>query len=313
MGNSAPGAGLLRAVEDGNLVAVRKCLGSGGTVNLNESRNKYGKSALEIAVAAGDGELVDCLLAAGANPDVSNSYNNTPLHTAAGSGETIIVDLLLKYKAHPSVVNMDGMSPLDCCLYWERSQPARASKWQQMRCAAILLAYGGYAVKFSPGNPNAAVTAVPVGDGAKLTSGVANTVPVSVDIVPVVNAVPVDFATLLAVPSYYNQPIPGTGVPVVKVEASGAQISTQWTALLNRFSSCTDAETLFTCLQEISAVIQSSLASDGNAADREFLISQKPHFIAIGTYKFTDSPKIWSVQVAQLYSKVCCQFQFQAA
>lgn len=56
---------------------------------------KGGRSALHIAVSAGDGGLVSALLAGGANPNAADDAGATPLQDAAAAGSERMVSLLL--------------------------------------------------------------------------------------------------------------------------------------------------------------------------------------------------------------------------
>jgi len=148
MGNRAPRLGLTRAVAEGDETTVRNELAS-LKIDINDVRNEDGKTLLEIAVAHKRVRIVECLLQAGANPQVVNRYQNTPLHTAAGMGEVYLIEVLLKYNASPNIVNVDGMTPLDCCIHWQKTQPAQASNENQNRAEELLRSRGGYAAKFS--------------------------------------------------------------------------------------------------------------------------------------------------------------------
>jgi ankyrin repeat protein len=58
-----------------------------------------GRSALHLAAANGDEELVEMLLAAGANPNVQNRVGETPLHFAAAHGNIETVRILIAHGA----------------------------------------------------------------------------------------------------------------------------------------------------------------------------------------------------------------------
>jgi ankyrin repeat protein len=63
-------------------------------VDVDEA-NEHGKTALMAAAAAGDAELVEQLLAAGADPKATNKLDGTVLMYAAGSGDRQVVERLL--------------------------------------------------------------------------------------------------------------------------------------------------------------------------------------------------------------------------
>jgi ankyrin repeat protein len=77
-------------------------------------RDRYGGTALHVAVGYEHMEVVKLLLAKGA--DVNDNANRdqvTPLHIAAGSGYMDIVDLLLANGADIHIKNKYGQTPLD--------------------------------------------------------------------------------------------------------------------------------------------------------------------------------------------------------
>lgn len=59
-----------------------------------------GRSALHLAAANGDRDLVEMLLAAGANPNVQNRVGETPLHFAAAHGHLETARILIAHGAH---------------------------------------------------------------------------------------------------------------------------------------------------------------------------------------------------------------------
>ena len=159
MGNQPPGGSLVNAVVEGDVLKVRDELAS-SKVDVNGIRDADGKALLELAVAGRNAAVAQCLLVAGANPQIVNQFQNTPLHTAAGTGEADLIELLLQYNASPNVMNIDGMTPLDCCLHWQKTQPAQASNWKQVRAIQLIKERGGYAAKFSA-EPMAVTSAIP--------------------------------------------------------------------------------------------------------------------------------------------------------
>ena len=58
-----------------------------------------GRSALHLAAANGDRELVEMLLSSGANPNVQNRVGETPLHFAAAHGHLETVRILIAHGA----------------------------------------------------------------------------------------------------------------------------------------------------------------------------------------------------------------------
>ncbi len=78
-------------------------------------RDEFGSTPLIAAAAAGDLELVEVLLARGANPDAQAGDGRTPLHAAVESegGESLaVVARLIAAGADLHVVGMNGWTPL---------------------------------------------------------------------------------------------------------------------------------------------------------------------------------------------------------
>jgi len=71
-----------------------------------------GDSLLQVAVFRKDVEEVDCLLAAGADPNYRGEYGYTALHNAVSLDQPEIVERLLKVGAKPDVANDDGVKPI---------------------------------------------------------------------------------------------------------------------------------------------------------------------------------------------------------
>lgn len=82
------------------------------------SANKLRVAPLHSAVAADLVELVDLLLAHGADPNPREGGGSTPLHSAAGHGNREIIARLLAAGADPSARSNDGKSPADLALQY---------------------------------------------------------------------------------------------------------------------------------------------------------------------------------------------------
>jgi ankyrin repeat protein len=77
------------------------------------SSNGLKLAPLHSAVAADSFELVDLLLARGAEPNPKESSGSTPLHNAAGHGVAAIIERLLTAGADRAAVNSEGKTPAD--------------------------------------------------------------------------------------------------------------------------------------------------------------------------------------------------------
>ena len=79
-----------------------------------ELRNKDGLTPLQQAVANRKEDVIEPLLRAGANPNVSYDRDgNTPLHWAVQNGQKPVVKLLLAHKANVNARNHAGRTSLD--------------------------------------------------------------------------------------------------------------------------------------------------------------------------------------------------------
>ena len=79
---------------------------------INES-GEYGNAPLHYASFYGNSEIVNALLAAGAEVNKTNNYGETPLHYASRNGHLDIVMSLIRAKADVRIMNNYGESPLD--------------------------------------------------------------------------------------------------------------------------------------------------------------------------------------------------------
>jgi ankyrin repeat protein len=92
---------------------VAKALLAAGANACLASSNALRLAPLHSAVASDSVELVELLLANGADPSPRESSGGTPLHSAAGHGNTAIIELLLKAGADKEARTKDGKTPRD--------------------------------------------------------------------------------------------------------------------------------------------------------------------------------------------------------
>lgn len=76
------------------------------------STNQYGATPLHLAAASGRLEIVELLLAYGADIQAQTSDGYTPLHTAAWRGRVAVVGCLLNHGALIDAVNLKQDTPL---------------------------------------------------------------------------------------------------------------------------------------------------------------------------------------------------------
>ncbi len=99
------------AASSGNAKEVHRLLESGAEANQQDGN---GWSPLHFAAQAASPECVDVLLRFGATPGLRDAYGNTALFRAvfASRGEGEVIQLLRKAGADPRARNASGVSPL---------------------------------------------------------------------------------------------------------------------------------------------------------------------------------------------------------
>ena len=109
------------ATAAGNADAVRRLIAGGIDVN---KREPSGSTLLTIAAIAGQAEVAELLLEAGADVNGRNYQNgSTALHAAAFIGQADMVALLLERGADPQAMSDDGGTPLTLAeLDWGTTQ-----------------------------------------------------------------------------------------------------------------------------------------------------------------------------------------------
>jgi ankyrin repeat protein len=80
------------------------------------SDNDFWVQPLHSATAGAHAEIVEVLLAAGAEPNARQQHGWTPLHAAAENGDLRSLEALLAAGANPALRNDDGRSPWDLAL-----------------------------------------------------------------------------------------------------------------------------------------------------------------------------------------------------
>ncbi|XP_036442648.1 oxysterol-binding protein-related protein 1 isoform X1 [Colossoma macropomum] len=110
----------LRDARNGNLQGIQRLLMSKikeeAKFDINckgKSKSNFGWTALHLACYFGHRDVVEELLKAGADGNLTNNVGDTPLHKAAFTGRKEVVMLLLRYDACPSVINGTAQIPKD--------------------------------------------------------------------------------------------------------------------------------------------------------------------------------------------------------
>ena len=105
----APDISIHKAVESGNIKAVKQHLDAGTDVN---AKNEGGLTPLHDAAYGGHKEVAELLIAKGADVNAKDKHGRTPLLHAATWGRKEILELLIASGADVNAKSEDG-TPLD--------------------------------------------------------------------------------------------------------------------------------------------------------------------------------------------------------
>ena len=94
---------------EGQELVVQRLLQNGAEV---ESKNKWGRTPLSIAMSHGQKAVVELLLQEGAEVESKDKWGQTPLSIAAGNGHEAVVELLLQKGAEVESKYEWGQTPL---------------------------------------------------------------------------------------------------------------------------------------------------------------------------------------------------------
>lgn len=98
-------------VKEGNMEKVKTILSTSIKSVLN-SADDDGMTVLHWAADRGSKEILETLLAHGADVNVTDSENQTPLHYAASCGHLDCVKVLLQHGANAKIQDNEGNTPL---------------------------------------------------------------------------------------------------------------------------------------------------------------------------------------------------------
>lgn len=108
-GQPAPAEDLLAAAQAQDAAQVAAPLEGGTDAN---AKNRFGKSALAIAIGLGSIEIVTALVDAGASLETQGAKDH-PLHDAAGAGRPDMIELLVARGADPAIPDRQGETLLE--------------------------------------------------------------------------------------------------------------------------------------------------------------------------------------------------------
>ena len=111
----------------GHVKAVEYLIKAGAEIN-SPSKNSLGVTPLQSAVAGCHYEIVDLLLAAGAEPNIQDKSGYTPIHVAAQCGDVKIARALIFGGANLEVTSKDSAQPLDIALAAGHNEVAKLIK-----------------------------------------------------------------------------------------------------------------------------------------------------------------------------------------
>ena len=102
------------AVEEGDAKSVKLCLDQGASVNCQFKDDLYTPlhTACSSGISTGSMEVLNLLLAEGADGNACNKWRETPLLIAANNGHRAAVESLLRHGADPSLCSEAGWSAL---------------------------------------------------------------------------------------------------------------------------------------------------------------------------------------------------------
>ena len=109
----APDISIHKAVESGNIKAVKQHLDAGTDVN---AKDADGFTSLHYAARWGFKNIAELLITEGANVNTKNNYKETPLQYAANIDDREIVKLLITKGANVNTINGNGQTPLEMSL-----------------------------------------------------------------------------------------------------------------------------------------------------------------------------------------------------
>jgi ankyrin repeat protein len=105
--------------QERSVPLARLLVQRGADIEVKDSTTSHGGTVLHSAIKHGKGELVELLLAHGADPNGANSWGLTPLHVASKRNEARIVELLIAHGAFIDRHDGTGYTALFFAFRWD--------------------------------------------------------------------------------------------------------------------------------------------------------------------------------------------------
>ena len=108
-----PSKEIIKAAKKGDVAMLKSLLAT--DKKLVDARDTDGSTPLHCATWKGHPEIVEALLAAGADVNAVNQnehWGTTPLHAAAHANQAQIAQLLIDHGANPKARDNEGRTPL---------------------------------------------------------------------------------------------------------------------------------------------------------------------------------------------------------
>jgi|ETN07SMinimDraft_1059922.scaffolds.fasta_scaffold144623_1 ankyrin repeat protein len=116
-----PSMSIHDAAESGNITAIKQHLKAG--TDVNAWKDKYLQTPLQFAIIHRHKEIVELLIAEGADVNKGNLHRATPLHIAAG-GRKETAELLIAAGANVNARMDGGGTPLDTAINFNHTETA---------------------------------------------------------------------------------------------------------------------------------------------------------------------------------------------
>jgi ankyrin repeat protein/L-ascorbate metabolism protein UlaG (beta-lactamase superfamily) len=157
-----------KAAEEGNLVEVKRLLSE--TPNRLDEKDERGSTPLLIATLNGKKEVVEYLVAQGADIKAVNMRGNTALHLAAYGGSPDLVEYFLAKGFDVNSKSLTGLTPLIYSIMAERPEVVKLLLAKGADITIADSTYGGSAIHWACNRKNAEIREMLLSIGADLNA-----------------------------------------------------------------------------------------------------------------------------------------------